>query len=95
MPDKYIIFFDAQCNLCDRFINFIFKRDLKRRFLYAPLQGTTAKQYLKEKDIQDLKSIIVFKKGIILKETQAIKIIMKQLYSSWSILFSLLPSSFF
>lgn len=95
MSNQYIIFFDGQCNLCDRFVNFVFKKDTKRQFLYAPLQGVTAKQRLKEGDVKGLKSIIVLKNDIALKEAQAIKIIMQQLYPRYSGLFSLLPSSFF
>lgn len=95
MPDKNIIFFDGKCNLCDRFINFVFKRDCKKQFLYAPLQGQTAKQYLKTKELKNLQSIIVLQKELILKETSAIKAIMKELYPRLSILFSILPSAFF
>ena len=95
MSDQYIIFFDGQCNLCDRFVNFVFKRDINRQFLYAPLQGVTAKQRLKEEDIKDLKSIIVLKNHTALKESQAIKVIMQQLYPRYSSFLSLLPSSFF
>ena len=95
MNDQNIIFFDGQCNLCDRFVNFIFKKDIKKQFLYAPLQGMTAKKYLKEDDIENLDSIIFFYKGASLKEAQAIKALMKQLYPRLSIIFSFLPLSFF
>ena len=95
MPNPYIIFFDAQCSLCNHFINFVFKRDTKRQFLYAPLQGATAKQYLKKEDIKTLKSVIVLKNNVTLKEAQAIQTVMKQLYPSYSVLFSILPSKFF
>lgn len=95
MNNQYIIFFDGQCNLCDRFVNFVFKRDVKRIFLYAPLQGATAKEHLKEEDISGLKSIIVLKNSIVLKEAQAIQTVMKLLYPRYSVLFSLFPSRFF
>lgn len=95
MPDPYIIFFDGQCNLCDRFANFVFKRDVKRKFLYAPLQGVTARQRLKEEDIKGLKSIVVLKNDIVLKETQAVKTVMQQIYPRYSGFFALFPSYFF
>ena len=95
MRNQYIIFFDGQCNFCDRFVNFVFKRDRKRQFLYAPLQGETASQNLKTEDIKNLRSIIILKEGIALKETQAIQTIMKQLYPRYSVLFSFLPYKFF
>ena len=93
--NTYLIFFDGQCNLCDRFVNFIFKRDFKRQFLYAPLQGQTAKQCLEKGDIKNLKSIIFLKNGMILKETRAIQAIFKQLYPRWSLVISVLPPWFF
>ena len=95
MQEQDIIFFDGQCQLCDHFVNFVFKRDLKRQFLYAPLQGLTAKQNLKKEDTKNLKSIIFFKKGLPLREAQAIQEIMKKLYPRWSLLLSFLPSKLF
>ena len=95
MQNPYLIFFDGQCNLCDRFVKFVFKRDFKRQFLYAPLQGQTAKQYLENEDIKSLKSIIFLKKGMALKEAQAIQAIFKLLYPPWSIVISVLPPWFF
>ena len=95
MSNKSIIFFDGQCNLCDRFVNFVFKRDTHRRFIYAPLQGQTAFQKLSREDIHGLRSIIVLKDGLVLKETRAIQAVMQQIYPRYSVVFSLLPLSFF
>ena len=95
MKERNIIFFDGQCNLCDRFIRFVFKRDFKRQFLYAPLQGQTAEKLLRKEDIQALKSIIFFKKGLPLRESQAIQAIMSQLYPRGAVLFSVLPAFLF
>ncbi len=95
MQNQYIIFFDAQCNLCSRFVNFVFKRDTEKLFLYAPLQGTTAKQHLKTEDIKSLKTIIVLKNNIMLKETEAVQTVMTGLYPRYSILFSLFPPRLF
>lgn len=95
MPDQNIVFFDAQCNLCNRFVQFILKKDKKNHFLYAPLQGETAKTYLEQTDIQHLKSIVVLKKGNILRKSQAVKSIMQEIHPQWNILFSIMPSAFF
>ena len=90
--DKNIIFFDAVCELCDFFIQFVFKKDQKRDFLYSPLQGETAKAILAKKDREELKSIVFFKKGVILKESQAIKTILQKLYPRLSLILLLLPA---
>ena len=95
VKDKDIIFFDAVCELCDWFVNFVFKRDSKKQFLYAPLQGETAKTYLKPEDIQGLKSIIFFNQGLVLKESSALKAIIKKLYPRFSFWLSLLPNFIF
>ena len=91
MPNQDIIFFDGQCNLCDRFVNFVFKRDLKKQFLYASLQSQTAKQHLKREDIESLKSIVFLQKGQALKKTLAIQSIMKRLYPRWAFALSVAP----
>jgi len=75
-----IIFFDGRCKLCNRFIQFIFKRDKKHCFFYAPLQGTTAQSVVEEKDIHTLKSIVVLKNGHLFKESQAIEEIVSDIY---------------
>ncbi len=93
--ESYIIFFDGQCGLCGRFIHFVFKRDRQSYFLYAPLQGSTAQLHLKKEDQEDLKSIILLKKGIVLKESLAIKNIFQTLYPRYGWVLSFIPSWFF
>ena len=95
MKSKNIIFFDGVCELCDWFVNFIFKRDTKKQFLYAPLQGKTAQTYVNKEDTQGLKSIIFFTEGKLLKESPALKSIMKKLYPRWTFFFVLLPDFIF
>lgn len=41
-----IVYFDGYCNVCNRFIDFLIRRDRKRRLKYAPLQGRTAEKNL-------------------------------------------------
>ena len=95
MQNKNIIFFDGVCELCDWFVNFVFKRDSKKQFLYAPLQGETAQSYLKKEDILGFKSIIFYHQGKILKESPALKAIMKKLYPHWAFLLAILPNLIF
>lgn len=44
---KSLILFDRDCPLCRKSIGFIFERDAKHRFLFAPLSGKTAKEVVK------------------------------------------------
>ncbi len=38
-PD--VIFYDGECGVCHRFVQFVVARDKKQRFQFAPLQGKT------------------------------------------------------
>jgi predicted DCC family thiol-disulfide oxidoreductase YuxK len=43
-PETETIFYDGHCGLCHRTVQFVLKRDSRRIFRYAPLQGTTFEQ---------------------------------------------------
>lgn len=53
-----IIFFDGFCILCNGFVDFIFRRDKKHTFYFAPLQGKTARSVLEPDCIDALESIV-------------------------------------
>lgn len=89
LGQKDIIFFDGVCELCDRFVNFVFLRDKKQVFYYAPLQGETAKQVLENPT--DLKYIMYFKQGVVLKGVEAVRAVFKILYPRLSVLLRILP----
>jgi predicted DCC family thiol-disulfide oxidoreductase YuxK len=38
------IYFDGYCGLCDRFVQFVLRRDRRARYRFAPLQGSTARE---------------------------------------------------
>lgn len=44
----HLVFYDGQCGFCDRVVNFILKADKKELFVFAPLQGETAKKMVPE-----------------------------------------------
>lgn len=43
-----IIFFDGECGLCDRFVQFVLRHDPGSHFRFAPLQGKTFSAYRAE-----------------------------------------------
>ncbi len=43
---KHLVFYDAQCGLCNRSVQFIIQNDKTQCFVFAPLDGTTAKIFL-------------------------------------------------
>ena len=44
--EKPIIFFDGVCGMCNVFVNLILRVDTSGKFLFAPIQGETAKELL-------------------------------------------------
>lgn len=45
---KHLVFYDGECGLCDRTVQFLLKADKKEIFAFAALQGETAKKMLKD-----------------------------------------------
>lgn len=43
---KHLIFYDGTCGLCHKTVQFILSQDKKEDFLFAPLEGETARQIL-------------------------------------------------
>ena len=39
-----IVYYDGLCGLCDRFVQFVLRRDRGARYRFAPLQGNTAQE---------------------------------------------------
>ncbi len=55
-PPPFIIFYDGGCGLCHFAVQWIAARDLENRFVFAPLEGETAKKLLP----QELPDTLVF-----------------------------------
>jgi predicted DCC family thiol-disulfide oxidoreductase YuxK len=56
-----IILYDGVCGLCNRFVAFVWARDRRRCFRFAPLQGGTARAILARhgRDANALDTVIV------------------------------------
>lgn len=90
LPEKkLVVFFDGECNLCNRSIQFILKRDRKDRFRFASLQGSTAKSLLADfvQDIELNKSIILLENGRFYLRSDAALRIAKHLDGFWPLLY--------
>lgn len=74
---KPIIFYDGICGLCDRFVQFLVARGGSRRYLFAPLQGTTAARMLSTSDRSRMDTILLLEPSGSLSQrsTAAIKIL--------------------
>ena len=44
--ERPIIFFDGVCGMCNKLVDLILRIDRRQKFLFAPIQGETAKKLL-------------------------------------------------
>jgi predicted DCC family thiol-disulfide oxidoreductase YuxK len=83
--DKPIILFDGVCNLCNRGVQFIIKKDKKKKFLFASLQGKTGQELLKKIELPSsvFNSFILIDEDKIYTRSTAALRIAKQLPGGW------------
>ena len=89
-----IIFFDGVCNLCNRSVQFIIKRDPEGKFRYASLQSETGQQILQEFALpQDhFNSFILYENGKILTRSAAALRVFSQVKGwKWVGVFKIVP----
>lgn len=79
-----IVFFDGLCHLCNGFVDFVLSRDTKRRLVFAPLQGETAKKVLTEHDRASLSTVVVRDGDRVFRESAAILRVFKKLGGGWA-----------
>lgn len=90
MPrENPIVFFDGVCNLCNRSVQFIIKRDRKKKFLFASLQGQKGQEILKRFHLpaDDFNSFILFENDKIYTRSTAALRMLKLLGGGWKLLY--------
>lgn len=80
-----VIFFDGVCGLCNHWIDFLLARDRKRLFHFAPLQGETARDWLKLAPDESLNSVVLFDAQGIHRKTDAVWRMLVQLGGAWRV----------
>jgi len=84
--DYAIVYFDGVCGLCDRFVNYLLRKDARRnRLRFTPLQGSTA-SVLKLTDEEKMESIVFEANGKIYRRSNAAIRILTSLGGAWSLL---------
>ena len=79
---EHILFYDGHCNLCHRVVRFVAKRDKKRIFAFAPLQGETAAERL-PKEILGADTVVLMDGASIYVKSRAVFRVMKLLGWPW------------
>lgn len=91
-----IVFFDGTCHLCHRSVRFIIRRDKRRKFRFAPLQGITARQLLglQPAEQENPDSLLLLEAGKLHRESGAVLHIARQLPGIWklSIILFIIPA---
>ncbi len=96
-PEMPIIFFDGVCGLCNSFVDLILSADKKGVFLFSPLQGQAAKQYITDLPSESGElSIVYVDENDIYEQSDATLKILERLGGVWGLLsiFSFLPRNF-
>ena len=90
--DSRVIFFDGVCNFCNYWVNFVIKRDRKKKLKFTTLQGETAKQLLPQYHINpsSLSSVILIDKGKAYTQSSAAIRICKYLNGGWKLFYGLI-----
>lgn len=66
-----IVYFDGYCNVCNRFIDFLIRRDRRRVLRFAPLQGRTAERQIPSELRESLATMILQFDGELSTESRA------------------------
>jgi predicted DCC family thiol-disulfide oxidoreductase YuxK len=92
MDQKPVIFFDGVCNFCNGAIRFIIKRDKKRQFLFAPLQGKTGRELLERFNLAPnvINTFILLEKDKVYTKSTAALRVARKLSGGWKLLYGLM-----
>lgn len=99
LNNKYIVFFDGECNFCNFWVKQVLKNERKNNIYFSNLNSSFSKKTLDQLkvDIKNTDSIIVLYQDNIYTKSNAISLILKQLrfpFPFFSIILSLLPNFF-
>ena len=92
--DKSIVFFDANCLLCSRFVKILLKFD-RQKFYYSGFETEVAKNILPDNLRHKPQTIVFYQDEESAVKSKAVFKIIKELSFPWPILgvFSILPTS--
>ena len=69
-PENTILF-DGVCNFCNLWVNFVIKFDKNKKFKFAFLQNEKSKQFINYSGLNNVDTIILFKKNFIYTKSDA------------------------
>jgi predicted DCC family thiol-disulfide oxidoreductase YuxK len=86
---KAIILFDGVCNLCDRSVQFILKRDKKGYFQFASLQSEAGQAMLSKYNLptDDFGSFVLIEKGKAYQKSTGALRVCRHLGAAWPLMY--------
>ncbi|MEO5563025.1 MAG: thiol-disulfide oxidoreductase DCC family protein [Chitinophagaceae bacterium] len=87
--NKPIVFFDGVCNLCNKAIQFIIKRDAGKKFQFASLQGKKGQEILQQHNLPSdtFNSFILLENEKIYTRSTAVLRMLRTLGGGWQLLY--------
>lgn len=85
-PEAPIAFYDGECGLCNRFVQFVLDHDPGGRVLLAPLQGETFRDRLPGHGPPDLQTVLLLDGGRLYGRSSAVLRVMRRLSFPWPLL---------
>lgn len=90
LREENIVFFDGLCNLCNKSVDWVIRRDKRNVLKFAPLQGETSKKLLHATDGQEFNSIVYYHKGVIYQRSTAFIKLMVHVGGGWKLMYLLM-----
>jgi predicted DCC family thiol-disulfide oxidoreductase YuxK len=93
-PTNPVILFDGVCNLCNKSVQFVIKRDPLGKFNYASLQSEFGQSLLKQFNlpVDNFASFILFQDDqVYIKSTGALKMLSQLNGWKWTKVFYIIP----
>jgi predicted DCC family thiol-disulfide oxidoreductase YuxK len=87
---RYIVLFDGVCNLCNRSVQFILKKDRKKQFLFGSLQGETGQSLLKKFSlpVSEYNSFVLIEGEKVYTRSTAALRVARHLGRGWQLLYA-------
>jgi predicted DCC family thiol-disulfide oxidoreductase YuxK len=90
MQTSPILLFDGVCNLCNRSVQFVIRRDKKKKFRFAALQGRMGQQLLHQHQlpVNDMNSFVLIENGKAYTRSAAALRVLKGLGGGWKLFYA-------
>jgi predicted DCC family thiol-disulfide oxidoreductase YuxK len=84
-----LILFDGVCNLCSGSVKFILKKDSRKKFVFASLQGKKGQEILKKYALSptDFNSFILIENNNLYTHSTAVLRMLRLLGGGWKLLY--------